>query len=187
MTDPARTTYLIKLLETETRLIMDSVLRIHGFTTTQYTAMSIIENTRTPYSSASLARRLRITPQSANETVTSLYVRKLVLKKPDPDVPRAKLITLGQRPGRTFGVGSRGRQGGGENAFSSVRRRTRDFPAAATPDRRRQSSSRSREPGALTGGEPRNLLGSDRLRKSAADNASIAPTSRQVPDLAPTR
>ncbi|WP_409190288.1 MarR family winged helix-turn-helix transcriptional regulator [Bradyrhizobium sp. RDM4] len=94
MTDPARTTYLIKLLETETRLIMDSVLRIHGFTTTQYTAMSIIENTRTPYSSASLARRLRITPQSANETVTSLYVRKLVLKKPDPDVPRAKLITL---------------------------------------------------------------------------------------------
>ena len=94
MTDPARTTYLIKLLETETRLIMDSALRIHGFTTTQYTAMSIIENTRTPHSSASLARRLRITPQSANETVASLYARKLVLKKPDPDVPRAKLITL---------------------------------------------------------------------------------------------
>lgn len=94
MSDPARTTYLIKLLETETRLIMDSVLRIHGFTTTQYTAMSIIENTRTPHSSASLARRLRITPQSANETVASLYAKKLVLKKPDPDVPRAKLITL---------------------------------------------------------------------------------------------
>lgn len=35
MTDRARTTYLIKLLETETRLIMDSVLRVHGFTTTQ--------------------------------------------------------------------------------------------------------------------------------------------------------
>lgn len=94
MTDRARTTYLIKLLETETRLMMDSILRIHGFTTTQYTAMSIIENARTPHSSASLARRLRITPQSANETVASLYARKLVLKKPDPEVPRAKLITL---------------------------------------------------------------------------------------------
>lgn len=56
--------------------------------------MSIMENTRAPHSSASLARRLRITPQSANETVASLYARKLVLKKPDPDVPRAKLITL---------------------------------------------------------------------------------------------
>ncbi|MDH2406801.1 MarR family transcriptional regulator [Bradyrhizobium sp. SSUT18] len=74
--------------------MMDSILRIHGFTTTQYTAMSIIENARSPHSSASLARRLRITPQSANETVASLYDRKLILKKPDPDVPRAKLIML---------------------------------------------------------------------------------------------
>ena len=94
MTDRARTTYLIKLLEIETRLMMDSILRIHGFTTTQYTLMSIIENARTPHSSAALARRLRITPQSANETVASLYAKKFVLKKPDPDVPRAKLITL---------------------------------------------------------------------------------------------
>lgn len=94
MADRARTIFLVKLLEGETRLLLDSILRKYGYTTAQYTVMSVIENSRTPYSSAGLARRLRITPQSANETVASLDGRRLLLRKPDPSNARVRLIAL---------------------------------------------------------------------------------------------
>lgn len=94
MVDRARTIFLSKLLETEIRLELDSILRKLGYTTTQYTMMSVIENARVPYSSAGLARRLRITPQSANETVASLDRSRLLLKKPDPNNGRALLLSL---------------------------------------------------------------------------------------------
>lgn len=94
MVDRARTIFLSKLLETEIRLELDSILRKLGYTTTQYTMMSVIENARVPYSSAGLARRLRITPQSANETVATLDRNRLLLKKPDPNNGRALLLSL---------------------------------------------------------------------------------------------
>ncbi|MFT4095994.1 MAG: MarR family transcriptional regulator [Rhodoblastus sp.] len=94
MADRARTIFLSKLLETEIRLELDLILRKLGYTTTQYTMMSVIENARLPYSSAGLARRLRITPQSANETVASLDRHRLLLKKPDPNNGRALLLSL---------------------------------------------------------------------------------------------
>ena len=94
MAERARTIFLAKLLETEIRLEMDAILRGLGYTTTQYTMMSVIDNARTPYSSAGLARRLRITPQSANETVAALDRNRLLLKKPDPNNARALLLSL---------------------------------------------------------------------------------------------
>ena len=94
MTERARTIFLSKMLETEIRLELDSILRGLGYTTTQYTMMSIIENARVPYSSAGLARRLRIAPQSANEIVASLDRNRLLLKKPDPGNGRALLLSL---------------------------------------------------------------------------------------------
>lgn len=100
MAERARTIFLSKLLETEIRLELDSILKGLGYTTTQYTMMSVIDNARLPYSSAGLARRLRITPQSANETVASLDRNRLLLKKPDPNNGRALLLSLSAK-GRT--------------------------------------------------------------------------------------
>lgn len=94
MAERARTIFLTKMLETEIRLELDSILRGLGYTTTQYTMLSVIENARAPYSSAGLARRLRITPQSANETVASLDRNRLLLKKSDPNNGRALLLSL---------------------------------------------------------------------------------------------
>ncbi|MFO1115403.1 MAG: MarR family transcriptional regulator [Beijerinckiaceae bacterium] len=94
MAERARTIFLAKMLETEIRLELDSILRGLGYTTTQYTMLSVIENAKTPYSSAGLARRLRITPQSANETVASLDRNRLLLKKSDPNNGRALLLSL---------------------------------------------------------------------------------------------
>jgi DNA-binding MarR family transcriptional regulator len=92
-------TYLIKRVEMVERSRMEEVLRPHGVSLHQYTAMSILER-RGGLSSAQLARRHFVTPQAANQLVALLERDGLIERRPDPvnrKILRAWLTEQGQR------------------------------------------------------------------------------------------
>jgi DNA-binding MarR family transcriptional regulator len=77
-----RLTYLIKQAELATRAHLDLVVRQHGVTTLQYTALSVLD--RTPgLSSAQLARRSFVTAQAGNEMIASLERKNLIERHAD--------------------------------------------------------------------------------------------------------
>jgi DNA-binding MarR family transcriptional regulator len=70
--EPApRVTYTVKRLESAIRKRLDAVCRENGISTAQYTALSVLRS-RPGMSSAQLADRSFIKPQSANQTVAEL-------------------------------------------------------------------------------------------------------------------
>ena len=87
MKSTKRTIYLAKQFETAVRMALEDVLRPLGFTAAQYTMLSIIAARPGEYSSADIARRLLITPQSANETMKALEERGLISRIHDPANP----------------------------------------------------------------------------------------------------
>jgi DNA-binding MarR family transcriptional regulator len=87
------TLYLVKRLELVIRALMDDALRPLGLTTLQYTAMSVLEG-RGALSSAQLARRSFLRPQTMHEMVLTLEKRGLLVRKPQPDNKRILLATL---------------------------------------------------------------------------------------------
>jgi len=98
--DPAapRLTYLIKRVEMVERARMEEVLRPHGVSLHQYTALSILER-RGGLSSAQLARRHFVTPQAANQLVALLERDGLIERHPDAvnrKILRAWLTERGQ-------------------------------------------------------------------------------------------
>lgn len=78
-----RLMYLVKRLEMAERARMEEVLRPHGVTLHQYTALSILER-RQGLSSAQLARRHFVTPQAMNQMVAAMERDELIERRPDP-------------------------------------------------------------------------------------------------------
>ncbi|MEI5521979.1 MarR family transcriptional regulator [Streptomyces brasiliscabiei] len=71
------TIYLVKQLELAIRSYMDEALRPYGLTTLQYTALTVLQH-RGGLSSAQLARRSFVRPQTMHEIVRSLEERELI-------------------------------------------------------------------------------------------------------------
>ncbi|MEU3612261.1 MarR family transcriptional regulator [Streptomyces sp. NPDC006872] len=71
------TIYLVKQLELAIRSFMDEALRPYGLTTFQYTALTVLQH-RGGLSSAQLARRSFVRPQTMHEIVRSLEERGLI-------------------------------------------------------------------------------------------------------------
>lgn len=94
-----RLMYLVKRLEMAERARMEEVLRPHGVTLHQYTALSILER-RQGLSSAQLARRHFVTPQAMNQMVAAMERDELIERRPDPanrKILRAWLTERGAR------------------------------------------------------------------------------------------
>ena len=80
MTDePPFTTYLVKQLESAIRARLDTALRRHGITTSQYTALTVLQH-RGDLSSAQLSRRSFVRPQTMHELVVGLERLGLVAR-----------------------------------------------------------------------------------------------------------
>ncbi|WP_233434385.1 MarR family winged helix-turn-helix transcriptional regulator [Nocardia yamanashiensis] len=87
------TLYLIKRLELAVRALMDDALRPLGLTTLQYTALTVLER-RSGLSSAQLARRSFLRPQTMNVMVQTLEERGLIQRDRDPNNRRVLVATL---------------------------------------------------------------------------------------------
>lgn len=87
------TLYLVKRLELAIRAMMDDRLRPFGLTAPQYTALSVLRR-RSGLSSAQLARRSFVRPQTMHQMVLALEERELIERQRDPDNRRALLIVL---------------------------------------------------------------------------------------------
>lgn len=85
--------YLVKQLELAIRSIMDERLRPHGLTTLQYTALSVLAQ-RDDLSSAQLARRSFVRPQTMHQMIQALAERGLVERRSDPGNRRVLLVGL---------------------------------------------------------------------------------------------
>ncbi|WP_051070247.1 MarR family transcriptional regulator [Actinopolyspora halophila] len=94
--DAPLTLYLVKRLEMVARALMDDALRPHGLTTLQYTALTVLER-RGELSSAQLARRSFVTPQTMHEMVRWLERHELVQRRRDETNRRVLLISLTRR------------------------------------------------------------------------------------------
>jgi DNA-binding MarR family transcriptional regulator len=88
-----RATYLVKRLESAVRRTLDLELGSHGMTTPQYAALSILR-AQPGLSSAQLARRAFVTPQSMQVMVTTFLRDGLVERRADPDNQRVLRIHL---------------------------------------------------------------------------------------------
>jgi DNA-binding MarR family transcriptional regulator len=93
--DEPLTLYLVKRLELAIRARMDEALRPHGVTTQQFTALTALRH-RDGLSSAQLARRSFVTPQTMNEMVRWLESHGHIARRRDPGNRRVLLITLTQ-------------------------------------------------------------------------------------------
>ncbi len=87
------TLYLVKRLELVIRALMDDALRPLGLTTLQYTALSVLAG-RGPLSSAQLARRAFLRPQTMHEMVLTLEKRGLLARERHEGNKRILLATL---------------------------------------------------------------------------------------------
>lgn len=90
---PPMTTYLVKQAESAIRAHLDTVLRAHTLTTVQYTALTVLEH-RADLSSAQLARRSFVKPQTMHELVIGLERQGLIERNPSPDQRHVLLIRL---------------------------------------------------------------------------------------------
>ena len=87
------TLYLVKRLELVIRALMDDALRPLGVTTLQYTALTVLES-RGPLSSAQLARRSFLRPQTMHEMVLNLEKRGVIAREPQEGNKRILLARL---------------------------------------------------------------------------------------------
>ena len=94
---PARTVYLIKRIETEITLRMNKVLSEYGITLAQYIILNFVNDNQKDLSSAQLSRRFKMTPQSMNETVTTLQKKEMVVKNIDTENKRILRISLTEK------------------------------------------------------------------------------------------
>ncbi len=93
MSTEPRATYLVKRLESAVRRNLDLELGSHGMTTPQYAALSILR-AQPGLSSAQLARRAFVTPQSMQVMVTAFIRDGLVERRTDPSNQRILRIHL---------------------------------------------------------------------------------------------
>ena len=89
----ARVGYLVYRLERRLRSRLDSAVRAHGLTTTEYVTLSVLR-THDGMSSAQLARWAFVTPQAMNVVITALEKRRLVRRRHDPQHRRVLRISV---------------------------------------------------------------------------------------------
>lgn len=92
--------YAIKQVEQVVRARLDAVLRPHGVTALQYTALTVLQR-RDGMSSAELARNAFVKPQSMADLVSALESRKLVARVKD-SVDRKRVNVVLTDEGRAF-------------------------------------------------------------------------------------
>jgi len=88
-----RTIYLIKRAEMAVRAGLEAALRDLSVTPGQYTILSLL-SARADQSSAGLARKAGVTPQSMSETVVQLERKGLISRAENPEHRRTLHITL---------------------------------------------------------------------------------------------
>ena len=93
-----RTFYLVKRLETEAGVALDRALKDHDVTGGQYLILSLVSRAG-GRSSAELARRAYVTPQSMNEVIAALEHKGYVRRTENPDNRRILQVGL-TREGR---------------------------------------------------------------------------------------
>jgi DNA-binding MarR family transcriptional regulator len=93
----ARTVYLIKRIETEVTLRMNKALSEFGITLSQFIVLNFVNDNQEDFSSAQLSRRFKMTPQSMNETVSTLQRKEMVLKNVDNENKRILRISLTEK------------------------------------------------------------------------------------------
>jgi DNA-binding MarR family transcriptional regulator len=94
MPQQARLSYLVRQAQLATYQQLDQALRGFGLTPAQYTVLAILSRRGESLSSAELARRLGVTPQSANAIVWSLDAQQLVRRTEDAQHRRARRLRL---------------------------------------------------------------------------------------------
>jgi DNA-binding MarR family transcriptional regulator len=92
MLEQASTLYLLHQSGQAVRARLEEALRPLGMTGVKYTIMSIVE--RGGVSSADIARRLFVTPQTMSETIADLVERNLVLRREDEKSRRILRLSL---------------------------------------------------------------------------------------------
>ncbi len=90
---PGHMLYLVKQVEQAIRSHLDALFRPLGLTIDQYTALSVLEKPN-DLTSAELARRSFVRPQTMHEMITSLDQRGFIERHRDPDNRRVLLIRL---------------------------------------------------------------------------------------------
>lgn len=84
----ARLSYLLRQVQVALGQQLGEVLQEFGLTPSQYTVLSIVNEHQEGISSAALARRLGVAPQSSNELVASLERLDLIRRDEDPGFRR---------------------------------------------------------------------------------------------------
>lgn len=90
---PPRTLYLVKRAETVVRAGLEACLQPLDLTPRQYITLSLLRDDR-DQSSADLARKAGITPQSMSETIASLAAKRLIVRQENPDHRRILMTRL---------------------------------------------------------------------------------------------
>src|SRR5437868_3803739 len=93
MPTPPRTIYLIRQAQLAVSGLLQEAMQKFDLTASQYTILSIVFN-RPGISSADLARRVAVTPQSINEVISSLERLRLVVRQEAPDNRRILQINI---------------------------------------------------------------------------------------------
>ena len=93
MKRPARTSYLIRQAQLITFVYIADCLREYRITPMQYTLLSFSRRNG-ELSSAELARRFAITPQSMNEAISTLRRKRLLSRKEAAEHRRIQRISL---------------------------------------------------------------------------------------------
>ena len=88
-----RILYQVKQVELAVRGRLDDVVRPHGITVTQYTALTVLEQ-HPGMSSAQLARHAFVTAQAMEGIVRALADARLIERVRDPDNRRRMAISL---------------------------------------------------------------------------------------------
>ena len=89
----ARTVYLLKRAETAVRIGLEARLQAVALTPAQYVTLSLLKD-QPDQSSAELARKAGITPQSIGETVSSLIQKGMIQRVENPDHRRILMTRL---------------------------------------------------------------------------------------------
>src|SRR3954452_13842715 len=84
-----RLSYVVGRLDRVVRQRLDEVVRRHGVSIPQYTALSVLRS-KGGLSNAQLARRSLMTPQSMSEVLAALVEKGLIVRTAAPDHGRIK-------------------------------------------------------------------------------------------------
>jgi DNA-binding MarR family transcriptional regulator len=88
--------YLLKYAQQALRTAMDAALRDLGITTPQYAVLTFLGESP-GLSSAQLARRAFVTPQTMNRIVANLESADLIERQPHPELGRVQEARLSKR------------------------------------------------------------------------------------------